>query len=59
MIIAASEALRQSSYYDDIWHRKNIIHEYAHVVVGSLVYEKQKRYAGDYLPEWFQEGLAE
>ena len=58
-LIAPSEALKRSPYYDDAWHKKNIIHEYAHVVVGSLVYEKQKRYMGDYLPMWFQEGLAE
>ena len=58
-LIAPSEALKRSPYYDDAWHKKNIIHEYAHVIVGSLVYEKQKRYMGDYLPMWFQEGLAE
>ena len=58
-LIAPLEASKRSPYYDDAWHKKNLIHEYTHVIVGSLIYEKQERYAGDYLPEWFQEGLAE
>jgi len=58
-LIAPSEALKQSSYYDDIWHKKNVIHEYVHVVVGNLIYEKLKRYKGNYLPRWFDEGIAE
>jgi len=61
-LIAPSEASKQSPYHDDAWHKKNLIHEYTHAVVGSLVYERQKRqkrYMGDYLPTWFGEGLAE
>ena len=58
-LIAPSEASKHNPLYDDAWHKKNIIHEYAHVITGSLIYEKQKRYMGDYLPMWFQEGLAE
>ena len=57
-LIAPSEVSKRIPC-DDIWHKKNIVHEYAHVIAGSLIYEKQKRYMGDYLPEWFQEGLAE
>lgn len=57
-ILAPSEAIRQSSYYDDLWHQANIIHEYVHVVVGQDIYTRTGKYMGNYLPPWFNEGIA-
>lgn len=58
-VLAPSGAIKQSSCYDDLWHRKNVIHEYVHVVVGRDIYSKTGKYMGNYLPPWFNEGIAE
>lgn len=56
---APSEAIRISSYCNDRWYQKNVIHEYVHVVVGRAIYSKTGKYMGNYLLQWFNEGIAE
>ena len=57
-VLAPSEAIKQSSYYDDLWYKGNVIHEYVHIVIGRYLYSKGL-YMGNCLPYWFSEGIAE
>jgi len=56
--LSPSEAIKVSPQYNDEWFLRNVIHEYTHVVVARSRYLAIGHW--DYfLPQWFNEGLAE
>ena len=57
-LISPTNALRQSSQYDDVWYRANLIHEYVHHVVAYHMNITSGNRMNEFLPRWFYEGIA-
>ena len=48
---------QSNSWYDDVWYKGNMIHEYAHIPFYKDLCSKPEDYKE--APEWFSEGFAE
>lgn len=56
--ITPSKAKPTSQWIDDVYYHANIIHEYVHVFLGQWILQSTGKYMGNFLTEWFSEGIA-
>jgi len=57
-LITPTVAIPTSSWIDDVFYKANIIHECTHILIGQWIYKVTGKWMGNYLPEWFSEGIA-
>lgn len=53
-----SNAYRYNSFFDVVWYKANLIHEYIHIVVARFIEKNTGKDMQNDFPRWFYEGIA-